>query len=359
MLVVRDLRVGGAERVMVRLANYAAGQGYSTHLVALVGGGPLESEIDAKVQVHNLASKRIRSAVIPFFKLVGRLGPQAVMSTIPQANALTVLVTRFMTRRPRVVLREANDPRYEMPFSRRFLAVKRWLLGAVYRRADIVVAVSSGVKAGVEQALGVLPAKIVTIPNASLDDTIYVRARERVADEWYEALEARVVCVARFTEQKDQATLLAAFNRLNDLPKAGLVLIGHGPLGPALRASIETMQLTHRVKLVTEEQNPFRWMKSANVVVLSSRWEGSPNVLIEAMALGTPVVSTDCPSGPSELLLGGRLGPLVPVGDAKALAQAIRDTLANPTPSADLEARAREFHIRSVGPQWLEVALGS
>jgi len=359
MLVVRDLRVGGAERVMVRLANYAAGQGVSTHLVALVGGGPLESEVDPGVQFHNLASERIRSAAIPFLKLVERLGPQAVMSTIPQANALTVLVTRFMARRPRVVLREANDPRHEMPFSRKFLAVKRRLLGAIYRRADAVVAVSSGVKTGVEEALGVLPAKIVTIANASLDDTIYLRARERVADEWYEALEARIVCVARFTEQKDHATLLAAFNSLNDMRKAGLVLIGHGPLEPALRASIEAMHLTQRVKLVTDEQNPFRWMSSANVVVLSSRWEGSPNVLIEAMALGTPVVSTDCPSGPSELLLGGRLGPLVPVGDAAAMAQAIRATLENPTPSADLEARAREFHIHSVGPRWLEVALGS
>lgn len=353
VFVLRDLEVGGAERATIRLANYAARQGVDTHIVVLTGTGALRGEVDSRVSLHDVRVRRIRGAALPLRRLLTRLRPDAVMATLPQVNALTVMVARSMTRRPRVTVREANDPRYEAPYSRRFGSLFRHFLAWTYRRADAVIAVSEGVREGVISTYGVRPDRVIAIANASLDDEIGNRALEHLGDGWYSGLERRVVCVARFSEQKDHATLLEAFRRLNRGPEVGLVLVGGGPLEAALRSRIDELGLNDRVKMVTGETNPFRWLRSAHALVLSSRWEGSPNVLVEAMALGVPVVATDCPSGPREILAAGRFGELVPVGDPQALAEALARTLARPVASADLIERSQEFHIERVGPRWL------
>lgn len=357
MLVLRDLGVGGAERVVVRLANYLAAQGLDTGLITLVGAGPLAAELGDGVQLHDLAAGRIRSAVIPFYRLLARLRPDSLLSTLPQVNALSVAVARSLPARPRVVVREANDPRHEAPYSRRFGGVTRRLLAAAYRRADLVIAVSEGVKAGVEQAYGVDPARVVALPNASLDDGLLERSRAELNDDWYAGLEKRIVCVARLSAQKDHATLLRAFASLEAGPRTGLVLIGSGPLEAQVRGLVDSLGLTGRVKIVTDETNPFRWLRSADLLVLSSRWEGSPNVLVEALALGVPVVATDCRSGPREILADGQFGELVPVGDVAALAAALRLALARAPDAQRLIERSRAFHIESVGPRWLAALL--
>lgn len=355
VLVLRDLKVGGAERAVIRLANYAALTGIDTHLVTLTGAGELLDEVDTAVTLHNLAANRIRSSALPLRQLLGRLRPDTVMSTLPQVNALAVIVVRSMARRPKIAVREANDPRFEAPYSRRFGRVVRTVLAWTYRSADTVIAVSDGVRDGVISAYGVRLDHVIAIPNASLDDEVTRKAEEQLLDPWYASLDYRVVCVARFSEQKDHVTLLEAFNLLRAGAKTGLVLIGSGPLETVLRARISDLGLDATVKVVTDETNPFRWLRCAQVLVLSSRWEGSPNVLVEAMALGVPVVATDCPSGPREILEGGRFGELVPVGDPQALAQAMSRTLARRPDPAPLVERSQEFHIERVGPVWLAV----
>lgn len=357
VLVLRDLGVGGAERVVVRLANYLAESGVDTHLVTLVGAGPLAAELNGDVRLHDLAAGKIRNAVVPLYRLLVRLRPVSLMSTLPQVNAVAVCVGRLLPTRPKVVVREANDPRHEAPYSRRLGAAMRRLLAAAYRRVDLVVAVSQGVKEGVKEAYGVDPAKVVALPNASLDDGVLARAGAELRDDWYDRLAKRVVCVARLSAQKDHATLLRAFGQLDAGPGTGLLLIGSGPLETEVRALVDSLGLGGRVKIVTQETNPFRWLRTADLLVLSSRWEGSPNVLVEALALGVPVVATDCPSGPREILADGEFGELVPVGDAAALAAAMRLALSRPTDAERLVERGRDFHIESVGPRWLAALL--
>lgn len=354
VFVLRDLGVGGAERVVVRLANYAAARGIESHVVALGTGGPLASDLATGVSLKELGASRIRGAVVPLARQLRHIRPDAVMTTLPQVSAVTVLGANLAGVGSRVVIREANDPRHEQPYARRLRPFVQPILGLAYRHADMVVAVSEGARQGVLDVYGVPSERTIAIPNASVDDTIQALARVELQDLWYHSLERRVVCVARLTTQKDHATLLHAFRLLPDDLNAGLVLLGSGPLESAIRNLIDNLKLQGKVRIVGGELNPFRWLRTADMLVLSSRWEGSPNVLVEAMALGVPVVATDCESGPREILLGGAFGELVPVGDAVALSIAMRRTLANPIDSGTLVERSQDFHIRRVGPQWLD-----
>jgi glycosyltransferase involved in cell wall biosynthesis len=166
-----------------------------------------------------------------------------------------------------------------------------------------------------------------------------------------------VLAAGRLTRQKDFRTLLRAFARLVSGRDLRLVILGEGPDRGALTTEINALGLNDRVALPGFDDNPFRWMARARLFVLSSAWEGLPGVLIQALACGTPVVSTDCPSGPREVLDDGRFGPLVPVGDVAALAAAMERTLDDPMPAAALKARAACYRIAPVTRQYL-AALG-
>jgi glycosyltransferase involved in cell wall biosynthesis len=157
-----------------------------------------------------------------------------------------------------------------------------------------------------------------------------------------------LVAVGRLHEQKDFQTLLRAFALVRARRSARLIILGEGPERPALEAGVAKLGLTEDVDLPGFVPNPYAFMAGASQFVLSSRYEGLPTVLIEAMACGCPVVSTDCPSGPGEILDNGKYGRLVPVGDAAALAEAMEATLDAPPPAAELKARADLFHIDRV-----------
>lgn len=352
-LVLKDLGVGGAERAVIRLANFAARCGVPTHLISLTGSGPLVAEVDPAVAIHDLAVDRIRRAGGSLRSLLTRVAPTTVMSTLPQVNALVSATVPTLRPAPKLVIREANDPRFEAPYSKKTAPFIRLLLRRAYRRADLVIAVSRGVREGVMEQYGVQPGKVVALKNASIDDASLARADVPLADHWFLAHRKRLVCVARLSPQKDHHTLLKAFAELPSGTGTGLALLGDGPLEAEIHAEIARLGLHDRVKLVAGETNPFRWLKHADALVLSSRWEGSPNVLVEALAMGVPVVSTDCPSGPREILADGRFGELVPVGDAAALSAAIGRTLAARVDAEQLVERGMEYHIDQVGPAWL------
>jgi glycosyltransferase involved in cell wall biosynthesis len=148
---------------------------------------------------------------------------------------------------------------------------------------------------------------------------------------------------------------LRAFAALDPQRELRLLIIGDGPERPALEGLAHALGIAERVAFPGFQQNPFAYMARARLFVLSSAWEGLPGVLIQAMACGTPVVSTDCPSGPREVLEDGRYGPLVPVGAVEALAAAITRTLDDPLPSHLLEARAAEFALAPVTDRYLDL----
>jgi len=248
------------------------------------------------------------------------------------------------------VVRQANNPvSYPASGLRDWLAMQalRWVLPT----ADAVIVGSRGWASDLTGWTSVDPGRVHVVGHPIVDGSIDTLAREPIDHPFFSASGPPVVLSAgRLSPPKDFVTLLKAFSLLRRDRHLHLVILGEGRDRPALEALVRQYGLQEVVSMPGFVGNPFAYMRRASVFVLSSASEGLPGVLVQAMACGCPVVSSDCPSGPREVLDGGRLGPLVPVGDAEAMAQAIAAALDAPQASELLRARAAEYSVeRSVG----------
>jgi len=228
------------------------------------------------------------------------------------------------------------------------------VLGFGYRHADAVVAVSKGVARALEQRHGV-PGKMIHVVYNSVELQDDVTASEEAKHPWLAAGQPPLILGAgRLTRQKGFDTLLAAFQLVRNDRPARLVILGTGKEELSLASTSRALGIKEDVLFGGFVSDPWIWMRRADVFALSSRWEGLPGVLLQAMACGTRVVSTDCPSGPAEILEDGKWGRLVPVDDAAALARAILDSL-DETDSPPVIQRAAEFNLGYMVDRYLEV----
>ncbi len=221
------------------------------------------------------------------------------------------------------------------------------LMRHLYPRADRVIAVSDGVRQDAQSCTGVDARQIKTIFNPIFRPGLAELAAERPAHAWFDPDDPCpvVLGVGKLKPQKDFETLLAAFAKVLRQRRARLIILGEGDGRSQLQATAAALGIADSVDLPGHVSNPYAFLASSSVFVLSSAWEGLPTVVIEALACGCPVVSTDCPSGPREILDGGRFGKLVPVGDAEGIARAIVETLDDPPPRAPLIERAGMFNL--------------
>jgi glycosyltransferase involved in cell wall biosynthesis len=232
----------------------------------------------------------------------------------------------------------------------KYRLIMPFLIRHSYRHTTHVVAVSHHVASDLAHVSGIPSQRINMIYNPVVTPDLLRQAHLPVDHPWFAADEPPVILgVGRLHRDKDFATLIQAFSLLHQQRPARLVILGEGPERPRLEHLVQTLGVQHAVDLPGYAANPAAYMRQAAMLVLSSLAEGFGNVLIEAMATGTPVVSTDCPGGPSELLAHGTYGRLVPVGDVAALAAAMHATLDDPPDPALLQRRAAEFSLeRSV-----------
>jgi len=324
-----SLRGGGAERVMVNLARGFSEQGYKVDLVLQRAEGPFLSEVPKKVQIVNLKAKRMALALFPLISYLRRAKPRSLLSAMTHTNIIALLAKKFARVKTRVVVSEHNTISITSHTSKalrnRFLPL---IAKHLYYWADAVVAVSKGVADDLSDFFKFPRERIQVIYNPVVTPELLEKAEEPLEHPWFRAGEPPVILgVGRLTKQKDFPTIIRAFAIVRKEIPAKLVILGEGEERPKLEALVEKLGLKKDIALPGFVDNPYKYMKHAAVFVLSSRWEGFGNVLVEAMACGTPVVSTDCPSGPAEILEGGRWGQLVPVGDEKALASAILNCL--------------------------------
>ena len=222
----------------------------------------------------------------------------------------------------------------------RFRLRARYLLS----EAAHLVGVSQGVSESLTTAVEVPREKVTTIYNPVITPDLRAKAAEQPDHSWLRDDGTPVIlAVGRLGKPKDYPTLIRAFARLTTHRACRLVILGEGPLRKEIEGLVENFKLSDRVSLPGWVQNPFAFMAHASLLVLSSTFEGLPSVLVEALACGCPCVSTDCPSGPAEILLNGDIGPLVPVGDDAALAEAMERVLDRPPDRHVLQRRAADF----------------
>ncbi len=359
-LFVPSLHGGGAERVILDIATELVNRGVPVHLVLVRAEGHFRDLVPEGVRLIDLNSHRTAASLLKLVGYVRREQPAALLSTLAHANVIALAAKLLLRGHLRVVTRIANTYSEELEtgsFKHR-LALR--LLKLLLPMSDGVVAVSQGVADDLREFVPAVSHKITTIYNPVVRPEIVDLAAAPVSHSWFKAECPPVILSAgRLTTVKSHATLLRAFAEVRRSRPARLVILGVGPERENLLELAESLNVSQHVDLPGFEVNPFSYMSRSKVFVLSSRYEGFPNVLAQAMACGTPVVSTDCRSGPREILEGGKWGQLVPVGDWRRMADAIIETLDNPTPSEKLVARASTFSADASIGRYLEVLTGT
>lgn len=319
---------GGAERVMLQLGDSFRARKHEVDLVLAVRGGALDSQIPSSLRVVDLGAKRTVASLPALVRYLRRVRPQALLSTLEHSNIMAVWGARLSRTPVRVVLREANVllPRRELQSARSKL--ERGLMLGFYRSADALIAVSESVAESMARELHLPRDRVRTIYNPVITQALYEKAAAPVDDLWFaEGAPPVVLGVGRLVRQKDFGTLIRAFAKVRAARPARLCILGEGEQREELSALAHTLGVSGDVRLLGYDHNPFRYMQRASVFALSSIYEGLPGALIQAMACGCHVISTDCPGGSREVLQGGQVGPLVPMSDPDALARGILELL--------------------------------
>ncbi|MFC5969861.1 glycosyltransferase [Halomarina salina] len=353
---VPSLTVGGAQRVTVTLANELGRRGYDVDLVLAFRRGRLRSEVTGDVTVVDLRTPTVPvlglGACVP--RLVSYLRsrrPFALFSQMTYANVVALAAVEVAGTDVRAIPTEHNT--FGEKEGRKDALVDA-LAARMYGRADHLVGVSRGVVDSAVRGTTADASRSSVLYNPLPIDEIRDQAAGDVDHPWLADEDLDVVLsVGRLEEQKDLPTLLRAFARVHEeRPTTRLLVAGKGSLRDDLERQAAALGIDHVVDFPGYVDNQYACMDRAAVFALSSRHEGLPTTLIEALACGCPVVSTDCPSGPDEILVGGEYGPLVPVGDDEAFAEALLATLDDPVEEERLQSRADEFSTRTVGDDY-------
>lgn len=393
-----NLEGGGVQRMTLALAGEFARHGYDAdllvcrrkgellqaipprvRLLALDPGGRLAAcrlamasgaYVAAAVALDQLVANRwLRDArcLPPLTNYLATERPAGLISATPRINILAVLAARASGAHTRSIVTERISISAKLA-GRPELRVRQLipLMKRCYGLATRVVAVSHDLADDVAARLELPREQVLAIHNPVVGPEFEAASREPLDDPWFDAGAPPVVLSAgRSSDQKDFDTLLRAFADVRRQRPCRLMILGQ-QVGRSrkrrhehLLALADELGIHDDIRLVGFVPNPFPYMARAAVFVLSSRYEGLPGVLIQAMACGTPVVSTACPTGPREILENGRYGPLVPVGDATALGKAILETLADPPARQPLIDRARHFSVERAFARYRELAFGS
>ncbi len=336
--------------VMLHLAEEFVRRGYQVDLLLLEE----RTERTAPLGVETIfVGSRARHGLSNMMRYMRRARPDIVISARDYINVLTLAAMRMARLRTGLIWTFHTHRGSQLVGVPKRLDVMADRLTRLFIRApDRLVAVSAGVAEDIGRAFKLPAGKVEVIENPVWSQARLAAAEGLPPHPWFRSGPV-VLAAGRLVAQKDFTTLISAFGHLPQTHR--LIILGEGEERANLQTQIAAAGLTDRVSMPGYVVDPLVWMKHASVFVLSSRWEGFPLALVEALGCGTPIVATDCPSGPSEILAGG-LGALVPVGDAGALHQAISATLANPGDPAPRRAAALRFDAQRAADLYLKAA---
>ncbi len=327
-------------------------------ILALREDGPLRSLIDPKIDIVPVPGSRMRYTVPGLRRAIAALTPNVVFSSgVTNLPTLVAVRTLRVESRPRIVLREVAVPSmsHQDPYRANWIAYR--ILRYLYRRADQIITLTDGARRELMRDFSVSERMISVMRT----NAVIPLALERQLAQWDgETGRERdlIICVGRLSAEKDQQTLLRAMALLPTNRAWRLAVIGDGPNRAALEDFARSEGLSQRVAFIGHVADPFVWTMKARVAVCSSIFEGLGNAIIEALACGTPVVATDCPYGPREILQDGRYGTLVPVGDPLAMAAAIEAAMNQVPDRKSLMRRGLDYTAARAAARFLEIVNG-
>lgn len=332
---IPSIERGGVERTMTRVANGFVDRGYEVDLVFRIAE-PMALEgisskarrvkLDSSWYIPRFVPPRIRVSMRAFPGLINYLRserPDVLLSF--QSSVLAVWAKGLSGVSARLIVREASVPSEAATRDRRLsarltLPLKRW----TYPKADAIVATSDGAGADLARILNIPTERINVIHNPTFEDSVLELAKEPLQDNWLQSEDTPIILgVGRLSYEKNFSMLLRTFALVRQSMPCKLLILGEGEERDNLLALSESLGVSESVFMPGFVKNPYPYMTRASLFVSPSLYEGFPNAIIESLALGLPVVATRCPGGTADILMGGKAGPLVPVNDEQAMAEAI------------------------------------
>ena len=356
---------GGAQRVMLNLAGGLISHDFDVDIVLVQAEGPYLSEVPSSVRLVELNTKHLSGqrtlySIPSLVSYIRREKLVAMLSGLNYVNVVALWAKRLAGVPLRLIISEHNTISSEGANLPRYF---RWILHtfmkSTYPKADGIIAVSEGVAKDLAEVLGITREKIRVIYNPIITPDIKVKKDEPLEDPWFGNNQPPVVlAIGRLTKQKGFDVLIQAFALVRRQRIAHLLILGEGEEHLSLMSLVKELGLEKEVRLPGFISNPYHYMANASLFVLSSRWEGLPTVLVEALYCGTRLIATDCPSGPREILKNGLYGQLVPVDNVDCLAQAILSALDGEKSSVS-PASWQAFELDSVITQYISTLVGN
>lgn len=322
LFMLPSLTGGGAERVFTTILRHLDRGRFEPHLALLQAEGAYLGDIPKDVPIHDLKVSRVRYALPRIIKLVWKLRPQTILVTMGHLNVALIAARRFFPRDTKLIVREAVIPTALFREENKNARLWGWLYRRFYKRADRVICLSDSMVSDLVKNLGVPREKLVRIYNPV--DTEKIRELSQIGINPFKGTGPRLAAAGRICRQKGFDILIDAMPAvLKRFPDAQLAILGEGPLEADLKKQARNLGIEGQVAFLGFQPNPWLYLKHADAFILPSRYEGLPNVLLEALALGTPAVVTDCPGGIREIRDSVGNMAVVPPENPSALAEAI------------------------------------
>lgn len=353
------LHGGGAEKAVVNLLKGLAQRNeFDLDLVLATKEGPYLDLVPQEVRIIDLNTGRAIKATLPLINYLKENRPWALIGNMGHVNVVASIARELSGIKTKLLLVEQNTLSAFQSKLKRAQIVElfmKWL----YPRADAVAGVSAGVARDLEQQLKLQKETVKVLNNPVVNEDLISQSQASLDHPWFaDGMPPVFLAVGRLNPQKDFPNLLNAFAQVRKHQAARLIILGEGEERQSLEAMINNLGIREDVLLPGFVKNPYAYMKHASCFVLSSVEEGLPTVLIEAMACGCPVVATNCPSGPDEILDHGAYGLLVPIKNSAALGDAMLQTINNPLEQKLLMERANEYSTVKVVDTYLSLLYG-
>lgn len=356
------LLIGGAEKALVELANNLAEKGWRIHVVVMSNVGPLAENLSAAVELVNLKCNSFRQAILALARYYKSDKPSIVLSSL-YATGLAAIAARYIASyKPQIIVGAHNSLKAKV--ARPDNAKDKFLLMPLCRiffpLANGFIAVSKGLAHELEEIFRIPSNKIHAIYNPVFNESLSRLAVEPVTHPWLDSTVSQqnktLISVGRLVEQKGYDVLLQALQLTRKSLDCRLIIVGGGPQLSDLENKARELGISDAVDFIGWQTNPYKFVARADLFVLSSRWEGLGNVLIEALACGCPVVSTNCRYGPEEILDCGKYGMLTNVDDPVDLSEKIISSLMSPSLQGENKAalirRAHDFTVEASARQY-------